>query len=457
MSFSRVQITSIALSTAAVLAFPAGAAVAKKKAQKYPVVTKVTPMKAGVGDLMTIAGKGFRSGKNKNTIVFRRSGQRAVFVKAEHATTTKLSLHVPLKLQAYMTLDNGQPAPSVFAIRVISKRFGQKFTGSKLSPTIGPAGSGITAPGVTPPSAYEQCLNAATANPGGDEDKDSLSNGLEKSVSVRTDPCRADTDTDGLSDGWEYQSALDLNLQAHPYPGKKPWPNPLDPTDINSDFDGDGLLAWQEFQLWQYVGSPMGAGGQLGAYSDGTQNTGVPTSSELANVNVLDLDGDGGLTDDERDADNDGLSNMVEYNTTGTQNWWSKGPYNDEKPYFWRTFADTSPVDPDSDGDGVLDSADDQDADGYPNSDEMQFNYRKGYYVQPFNPCLPDPNALTCSRYVPLDDGSVYPPFDDSSSDWRGSLVPLTWPAPTPAQSAKWFWNGSQGPQNTPDGHTTLP
>ena len=84
MSFSRVQIISVALSAAAVLAIPAGTAVAKKKAPKYPVVTKVTPMKAGVGDLMTISGKGFRSGKNKNTVVFKRSGQRAVFVKAEH-------------------------------------------------------------------------------------------------------------------------------------------------------------------------------------------------------------------------------------------------------------------------------------------------------------------------------------------------------------------------------------
>ena len=81
-----------------------------------------------------------------------------------------------------MQLLNGQPAPSVFAIRVISKRFGQKFTGKSLSPTIGPAGTGIQAPGSTPASAYEQCLAAAQANPAGDEDKDSLSNGLEKTV-----------------------------------------------------------------------------------------------------------------------------------------------------------------------------------------------------------------------------------------------------------------------------------
>jgi len=455
MSFSRVQtIISVALSAAAVLAIPAGTAAAK--APKYPVVTRVTPMQVGVGDLMTITGKGFRSGKNKNTVVFKRAGQRAVFVKAESATTTKITLHVPLKLQAYMPVLDNQPAPGVFAIRIISKRFGQKFTGKKLSPTVGPAGTGsLTPPGSTLPSAYEQCLAAAQANPSGDEDKDSLSNGLEKSVGL--DPCRADTDTDGLSDGWEYQSALDLNSRAYPYPGKKPWPNPLDPTDINSDFDGDGLLAWQEFQLWQYAGSPFGPGGDISAYSDGTQNTGgqVPTAGNPT-LQALDLDHDGNLTDDERDADTDGLSNMVEYNTTGTQNWWEKGPYKDEKKYFWRSFADPSPIDPDSDGDGVLDGADDQDADGYDNYTEMEFNYRQGLYVQPFNPCLPDPYALTCSRYVPLDSGSIYPPFDAKSADWLGSVVPLTSPAPTTPQSGETFWNGHGGPQG-PDVNTTTP
>src|SRR3954468_7459538 len=210
MSFLRVRtITTLAVSATAVLALPAGTAVAKKKAPTYPVISKVTPMKVGVGDLLTIKGKGFRPGKNKNTVVFKRYGQRAIFVKAETATATIITLHVPLKLQAYMKVTNNAPVPSVFAIRIISKRFGQKFTARKLSPTVGPAGTGITAPGVTPPSAYEQCLSAAQAAPGGDQDKDSLNNALETSHGL--DPCRVDTDTDGLNDGWEYQSALDLN------------------------------------------------------------------------------------------------------------------------------------------------------------------------------------------------------------------------------------------------------
>src|SRR5689334_21464481 len=116
MSFLRVRtITTVAVSAAAVLALPAGTAAAKKE-PKYPVISKVTPMQVGVGDLLTIKGKGFRSGKNENAVVFKSAGQRAAFVKAETATTTILTLHVPLKLQAYMKVVNNQPAPSVFWI-----------------------------------------------------------------------------------------------------------------------------------------------------------------------------------------------------------------------------------------------------------------------------------------------------------------------------------------------------
>jgi hypothetical protein len=459
MSFSRIRtITTVAVSAAAVLALPAGPAVAKKKkkAPTYPVITKVTPMNVGVGDLLTIKGKGYRPGKNKNTVVFKRSGQRAVFVKAESATSTILTLHVPLKLQAYMKLTNNQPVPSVFKIRVISRRFGLRFTSTKLSPTVGPAGSALTPPGTTPPSAYEQCLAAAQANPTGDQDSDSLNNALEQKIG--TDPCRADTDGDGLTDGWEYQSALDLNSRALPYPGTKPWPNPLDPSDVNDDFDGDGLLAWQEFQLWQYLGSHFNADGTLANYSDGTQNTGGPIlTAGNPSLQRLDLNHDGNLTDDERDADADGLSNIVEYDFTGTQNWWTKGPYKDEKPYSWRTFADPSPINPDSDGDGVLDGADDQDADGYDNYTEMELERSgSGLFVNPYNPCLPDPYAITCSRYVPLDPGAVYPPWQDQHGPaWIGSKIPLTWPAPTAPVSGDTVWNGAGGPQG-PDAPGTV-
>jgi hypothetical protein len=354
---------------------------------------------------------------------------------------------VPLKLQAYMTVKNNQPVPSRFLLRIIAKRFGQKFTSTKLSPLIGPAGSGITAPGVTPPSAYEQCLSKAQANPAGDEDTDSLSNDLERKLG--TDPCRADTDTDGMSDGWEYQSALDLNSRALPYPGKKPWPNPLDPEDGKYDFDGDGLSSSQEFALWQYASGTFNPDGTLPAYSDGTQNTGgpVPTAGNLG-LQRLDLNFDGNLTDDERDADGDGLSNEIEWNSTGLQEWW-KAIYKDEKPYTWRVFAELSAVDPDSDGDGVLDGADDQDVDGYDNYTEMQLNRDRGPLVaQPFNPCLPDPWSLTCGRYIPLDsDGNAWPPFNEAyRTKYKCKAMPFT-QAPTAPAPGNPGWNLRGGPQ----------
>ena len=56
-----------------------------------------------------------------------------------------------------------------------------------------------------------------------DDDGDGLPDTLEQTLG--TDPLRADSDSDGVSDGYEYWSALDLNGAAHPFPGKAPYPN----------------------------------------------------------------------------------------------------------------------------------------------------------------------------------------------------------------------------------------
>ena len=69
-----------------------------------------------------------------------------------------------------------------------------------------------------------------------------------------------------------------------PYPGKRPFPNALDPSDGSPgtssgiDFDGDGLTSVEEYRAWRYTGSSFieaKAGGldlesPLG-YSDGTK------------------------------------------------------------------------------------------------------------------------------------------------------------------------------------------
>src|SRR5207245_1700292 len=109
-----------------------------------------------------------------------------------------------------------------------------------------------------------------------------------------------------------------------PYPGKRPYPNPLF-ADADVDYDGDGLSLGQEDLLWLRFGD-----GTLNLnYSDGMQTT-VPTPlppgallQQLDTASWGGHYGDGMLDDGERDADNDGLSNWDEANGRMNQKWWT--------------------------------------------------------------------------------------------------------------------------------------
>jgi hypothetical protein len=64
-------------------------------AAKYPTITNIAPMQVAVGDTVVISGRNFISGANRTTVVFKRDGKQAVFVRAPRATKTKLTLTVP--------------------------------------------------------------------------------------------------------------------------------------------------------------------------------------------------------------------------------------------------------------------------------------------------------------------------------------------------------------------------
>ena len=97
----------------------AGAAVhaeasAKKKKVKAPVVTKISPLKVEIGQKLEIRGRYFIRGRNRNTVVFKRTGGKAVFVKADVGTTKLLRLTVPAKLQKqFVTRGNHAAADSL--------------------------------------------------------------------------------------------------------------------------------------------------------------------------------------------------------------------------------------------------------------------------------------------------------------------------------------------------------
>lgn len=383
---------------------PAGSASAATKS-KLPTISSVAPMKLGVGDTLTIRGTNYRPGSRRNTVVFKRDGKRAVFVKAGSATRTVLKVKVPASLLQYLPKVGGQTAASRFRLRVLAARFSRGYTPLGKSPTIGPAGSAAPGAGgpaaispVTPPQAIvpPDCDGDGTPDAAdGDDDNDLLSDTLE--AAIGTTPCDADSDDDGMGDGFEYQSAIDLNngIGALPYPGKRPYPNPLN-ADPNTDYDGDGLSAAQEHALWRYAGPhslPL-------SYSAGLKRTTGPVDDDL------------------RDGDADGLRNWDEFNGRMVPAWWGK-EYSDERAY-GQTYSGPSAVDPDSDGDGLLDGADDQDFDGWSNVAELQ---RGPYWVHPYNPCLPDYNSRTCSSYIPFE--NPWPPFPLPEPL---PPIPLVWP-----------------------------
>jgi hypothetical protein len=536
----------------------AGAAVtadaSATKRVKLPVVTRVAPLRVKIGQRLTIRGRNFRRGRSRNTVVFKRAGGKAVFVKAGLGTTKLLRLTVPAKLKAEFVTQGTTLLPTRFRIRVLAKKFGKRFTRASRSPVISlatltpppgyvaspPSGdcdgdgtkNGVDADddndgltdvvekslnlnpckgdtdedGVEDRYEFDCDRNGVLNRDEGDDDKDLLSDSLEGQI--KTDPCLSDTDGDGVEDGYEYRSARDLNDDEHqqpntylPYPGKRPYPNPLW-KDENVDYDGDSLTLSEEQRLWRFSYATTRTDPrslEALSYSDGEQYTRsrriesghdagrrVPTlaartydkrqqfidwsgpagyrqvelldgapwyahaternpyglfdvdrqgGEEDAELYYNDTDGNGFLSDDERDEDADGLTNYQE-----SHGWMLPGHWAscyEEVPYPIE-YAGTDMADADSDGDTVRDGADDQDHDDVPNLHELsrirassglddtngsechvsdalatlptKTNHPDAYgRVNPFNPCLPSRYSRTCARY---NVGAA--PFDDS-------------------------------------------
>jgi hypothetical protein len=444
------------------------------KRKKSPVITSVRPMEASIGETVEIRGHHFLRGRNRNSVVFKRDGGRAIFVKADVGTSKLLRVVLPEKLASALVVRDGTPVATRLRVRVLAAKFGKQFTSLSKSPVIGPEKP--AAPAVPPESQPDgDCdadglLNRVDT----DDDNDLLADGLE--TQLKLDGCKRDTDGDAVEDGYEYRSAADLNDDHYqspdtylPYPSKRPYPNPLF-KDAEVDYDGDGLTLIDEYTLWLNHGTRSL---ESLLYSDGEQysrdiaTVGYDKQAQFvawANANgypgVLDVDRDNivtdveryyydydydlKLSDDERDEDADGVPNWVEAHGTLTQTWWA-AVYDKEKP-FTIPYAGTDLADWDSDGDGVRDGADDQDHDDWTNISELSRRLMAGEtsgwttispfgpdwvrpleppksnpssnaplsaWTQPFNPCLPDQGSRTCPRYPPVTD--PYPPFNSET------------------------------------------
>jgi hypothetical protein len=476
--------------TALLVSAPAASGATGAKASK-PSITRVLPMRVSVGGTLTITGKNFKSTRSKNTVIFRGPDGRSAFAKPRHATRTKLVVAVPAAVARLVAKSSSAPKPTRFKLRVLSGSFSD-FTSRRLSPVVVPAnggtgtggsgngdgkgGIGATGGGAPSgggsagggaPSGGASGGGAAPGCPGPDYDGDLLSNSRE--AELKLDPCLADTDGDSVEDGYEYQAAVDLNhytgTQPLPYPGKRPYPNPLDPADGTpggTDYDDDGLLLREEFLLWlnysadgsRRASHPESLSGLL--YSDGLQRSAVVSSPvEPLTKWALDINGDLMLFDDERDADADGLGNWDEVRGSMTEAWWvaqhdgKREPKESKYPELdFLDNEDTAPAynahtDPDMDGDGVLDGLDDNDHDGLSNqfevrrpddwivaaipTDEMPTPANPWAYTHPFNPCKPF-NSDRCHLHPPFGyyDSDQMPPVGPNPPDGYPDAHPVT-------------------------------
>jgi hypothetical protein len=363
-----------------------------------------------------------------------------VRTRARSATRTRIRVVVPASLDKFLTVDaSGAKGATRFQIGVFTKTFGP-YTRKSRSPLILPAGASQpggttggtgtgTGTGITvtppPPPDCDGDGNPDATDP--DDDNDGLPDTTETQIGTNT--CNADTDGDGISDGYEYYAALDLNGNAKPYPGTMPFPNALDSTDAGKDFDGDGMTMKQEYAAWQkFSGALPTASGQTFPYSDGNQTSSAPNNS-----GAMDLDNNGRITDDEKDADNDGLPNWVEmakgdkgYPATSPCTFFTStgpapvhyaniftdcgaGPMPNGNTFGnieTTTTAGTPPPDydvkntlsylnADSDGDGITDGADDLDYDGLSNLEEITAG-TDTFFTAPIDPCDPNTEAPTC-------------------------------------------------------------
>jgi hypothetical protein len=467
---------------------------AKRSKKRSPVVTSISPKNVYVGEKLTVRGRHFRRGVNKNTVAFKRNGAKAVFVKAEKGTTKLLSLVLPKRLEKILVVQSGTPVATRLQIRVLSAKFGKRFTRGSRSPIVHPERPPV------PPEPKDVDPNGDCDGDGApnrtdaDDDNDLLADDVEKALKL--DQCKPDSDGDGVEDGYEYASAIDLNDDEQtsvPYPRKLPYPNALDGTDQHTDHDGDTLTLLDEYLLWKYAGvrtlshMTYSAGEQYSVHTGGGGANRVPSlnaagydkqeqflawasSAGYATIGLVSVGTDYGdpqdewwsartpydirdadrsgsvddneryyydfgswhrngvLNDAERDEDADGLSNFHETSGCMNRGLWD-GMFDDETPYPLQ-YAATKLDDPDSDGDGVRDGADDQDHDDIPNIMECSRLLASGLaedardattpqsdlpadgFVNPFNPCLPHHRSRTCRSYIDLDE--EWAPFNEN-------------------------------------------
>ena len=446
---------------AAPVAKKAGAATSKKASTKksaktkkktvkvvYPTVTSISPRKIQIGQKLTVKGTGFKPGKGKSSVAFYKTGQPVIFVKADSATATKLVVTITPKVAALLVVKDDVPVATLLRLRVIGAKMSRTWTKNSRSPIVSPLpnapigqGGSLTAQQAAA-QVYQTCQDNAKANAAGDNDADNIDNATELANSM--DPCNPDTDGDGISDGYEYRSAEDLNGHSAPhYPSHAPVAEPARPDrhqlglrrrrplDVAGEQALEGRHRWRlpadrlqrrhpelRRQESRSRRPPSGSTSTVTATSPTTSATRTTTASPTGSSST-------------RAAPRPG----------GRRSQWDVKPHvgggrYTEPPYTVRLFNDVDATNPDTDGDGIPDGADDQDNDGWSNFAEMQL-YPRGDRLpgatRSTRACRTRTprSAAATSRWTRRRAGrrSTRSTRHDHQPDAASDAIPFSWPA----------------------------
>src|SRR3954453_4272667 len=202
MKAAMTRRLSLALAASALIALPAtaaasvkpplhpgGAVVAAKSAKrsskkkvdvKAPVIIKISPSDAKVGDVLTITGKNFVRGKGKNQVFFYTTKGGGTFTKALDASSTRLKVEIPAKLAKLLPASGDKVR---ILLRIKAKRLGAR-TAAKISPliAINPNSVGGDTTGGGAAGGNPIGCTPNYTNPVSDVDGDLLSDAVERSL-----------------------------------------------------------------------------------------------------------------------------------------------------------------------------------------------------------------------------------------------------------------------------------
>lgn len=115
----------------------------------------------GVGQAITLRGHGFVPGHRRDVLVLQRREARAIFVRADRATATRVTVTLPAcRVLPFLAWRDGAPQPTRFRVSVLGRRLSAAPAARWLTVRPGPPGDAL---GVRPGTS--QCLFDLSPNP----------------------------------------------------------------------------------------------------------------------------------------------------------------------------------------------------------------------------------------------------------------------------------------------------